>query len=238
MGEYPQYISPMGATDHRRDLIPHCGHRAGISSVSFRRRSRVKPGMRFFLFFSLYRQRGRTKRELVARSGSDKITIHRSLCNSVTTRHSSSKLDSALAAPSFHSFAAGLASLKQVLAMPSAPCSIIGFYTFPSRYRNVIRSKDEDYPSLLSAISSRKATGRRTQFGNLGKVQASLPLLSLLLSFRPPSRNLIRVIRSRLRIKSAMRGLGGLCSVAPKGFIELNALLSRGLTHPAYAVSP
>jgi len=52
-------------------------------------------------------------------------------------------------------FAAGLASLKQVLAMPSAPCSIIGFYTFPSRYRNVIRSKDEDYPSLLSAISSR-----------------------------------------------------------------------------------
>ena len=32
--------------------------------------------------------------------------------------------------------------------MPSAPCSIIGFYTFPSRYRNVIRSKDEDYPSL------------------------------------------------------------------------------------------
>ena len=159
--------------------------------------------MRFFLFFSLYRQRGRTKRELVARSGSDKITIHRSLCNSVTTRHSSSKLDSALAAPSFHSFAAGLASLKQVLAMPSAPCSIIGFYTFPSRYRNVIRSKDEDYPS-----------------------------------FRPPSRNLIRVIRRRSRIKSAMRGLGGLCSVAPKGFIELNALLSRGLTHPAYAVSP
>ena len=35
-----------------------------------------------------------------------------------------------------------------------------------------------------------------------------------------------------------MRGLGGLYSVAPKGFIELNALLSRGLTHPAYAVSP
>ena len=131
----------MGATDHRWDLIPHSGHRAGISSVSFRRRSRVKPGMRFFLFFSLYRQRGRTKRELVARSGSDKITIHRSLCNSVTTRHSSSKLDSALAAPSFHSFAAGLASLKQVLAMPSAPCSIIGFSTFPSRYRNVLRSK-------------------------------------------------------------------------------------------------
>ncbi|MBO5602960.1 MAG: hypothetical protein J5957_10255, partial [Prevotella sp.] len=75
----------------------------------------------------------------------------------------------------------GLASLKQVLAMPSAPCSIIGFYTFPSRYRNVIRSKDEDYPSLLSAISSR-----------LGIAQASLTLLSLLLSFRPPSRNLIR----------------------------------------------
>ena len=128
-----------------------------------RRRSRVKPGMRFFLFFSLYRQRGRTKRELVARSGSDKITIHRSLCNSVTTRHSSSKLDSALAAPSFHSFAAGLASLKQVLAMPSAPCSIIGFYPFPSRYRNVIRSKDEDYPS-----------------------------------FRPPSRNLIRVFPQQI----------------------------------------
>ena len=50
--------------------------------------------------------------------------------------------------------------------------------------------------------------------------------------------NLIRVIRRRSRIKSAMRGLGGLCSVAPKGFIELNALLSRGLTHPAYALSP
>ena len=50
--------------------------------------------------------------------------------------------------------------------------------------------------SLLSAISSRKATGRRTQFGNLGIVQASLTLLSLLLSFRPPSRNLIRVIRN------------------------------------------
>jgi len=152
--------------------------------------------MRFFLFFSLYRQRGRTKRELVARSGSDKITIHRSLCNSVTTRHSSSKLDSALAAPSFHSFAAGLASLKQVLAMPSAPCSIIGFYPFPSRYRNVIRSKDEDYSSLLSAISSR-----------LGIAQASLTLLSLLLSFRPPSRNLIRVIRRRSRVKPGMRGL-------------------------------
>ena len=93
------------------------------------------------MFFSLCRQRGRTKRELVARSGSDKITIHRSLCNSVTTRHSSSKLDSALAAPSFHSFAAGLATLKQVLAMPSSPCSIIGFSTFPSRYRNILRSK-------------------------------------------------------------------------------------------------
>ena len=50
--------------------------------------------------------------------------------------------------------------------------------------------------------------------------------------------NLIRVIRRRSWIKSAMRGLGGLYSVAPKGFIELNALLSRGLTHPAYAVSP
>ena len=45
------------------------------------------------MFFSLCRQRGRTKRELVARSGSDKITI-----------------------PSI--FAAGLATLKQVLAMP------------------------------------------------------------------------------------------------------------------------
>ena len=66
--------------------------------------------------------------------------------------------------------AAGLASLKQVLAMPSAPCSIIGFYTFPSCYRNVIRSKDEDYSS-----------------------------------FRPPSRNLFRVIRRRSRGKSGMR---------------------------------
>ena len=121
------------------------------------------------MFFSLLRQRERTKRDHVARSVSDKIMIPRI-------------------------FAAGLASLKQVLAMPSAPCSIIGFYTFPSCYRNVIRSKDEDYSSLLSAISSR-----------LGIAQASLTLLSLLLSFRPPSRNLIRVIRSRSRIKSAMR---------------------------------
>ena len=124
------------------------------------------------MFFSLLRQRERTKRDHVARSVSDKIMIHRFLCNSVTTRHSSSKLDSALATPSFHSFAAGLASLKQVLAMPSAPCSIIGFYTFPSCYRNVIRSKDEDYSS-----------------------------------FRPPSRNLFRVIRRRSRGKPGMRGM-------------------------------
>ena len=75
------------------------------------------------MFFSLLRQRERTKRDHVARSVSDKIMIPRI-------------------------FAAGLASLKQVLAMPSAPCSIIGFYPFPSRYRNVIRSKDEDYPSF------------------------------------------------------------------------------------------
>ncbi len=33
-------------------------------------------------------------------------------------------------------FAAGLATLRQVLATPSAPCSIIGFCYFLSRYRN------------------------------------------------------------------------------------------------------
>ena len=82
------------------------------------------------MFFSLCRQRGRTKRELVARSGSDKITI-----------------------PSI--FAAGLATLKQVLAMPSAPCSIIGFSTFPSRYRNVLRSKGRlDYVAYAPRLCS------------------------------------------------------------------------------------
>ena len=34
-----------------------------------------------------------------------------------------------------------------------------------------------------------------------------ISLLSLLLSFRPPSRNLIRVIRRRSRIKPGMRGI-------------------------------
>ena len=133
----------MGATDHRRDLIPHSGHRAAISSVL----SAGDPGSSrdegFSVLLSVPTERKNQERA--------RCTLR------VRQNHD------------FSHFAAGLASLKQVLAMPSAPCSIIGFYTFPSRYRNVIRSKDEDYPSLLSAISSRKATGRRTQFGNLGK---------------------------------------------------------------------
>ena len=37
--------------------------------------------------------------------------------------------------------AAGLATLKQVLALPAAPCSITSFYTCISRYRNHVRSK-------------------------------------------------------------------------------------------------
>ena len=76
-----------------------------------RRRSRIKPGMRFFLFFSLSTERKNQERA--------RCTLR------VRQNHD------------FSHFAAGLASLKQVLAMPSAPCSIIGFYTFPSRYRNL-----------------------------------------------------------------------------------------------------
>ena len=75
------------------------------------------------MFFSLFRQREGTKRDHVARSVSDKIMLPRI-------------------------FAAGLASLKQVLAMPSAPCSIISFYTFHSRYRNHIRSNANVSSSL------------------------------------------------------------------------------------------
>ena len=64
-----------------------------------------------FLYFSLYRQREVSKRELVARFESEQITILKNC-------------------------AAGLASLKQVLAPPTATCSFTAFYSYPSRYRN------------------------------------------------------------------------------------------------------
>ena len=72
------------------------------------------------------------------------------------------------------------------------------------RRRSRVKPGMSPFDLCLRRLSSRKATGRRTQFGNLGKVQASLTLLSLLLSFRPPSRNLIRVIRRRSRVKPGM----------------------------------
>ena len=49
--------------------------------------------------------------------------------------------------------------------------------------------------------------------------------------------NLIRVIRRRSRIKSAMRGLGGLCCVALKGFV-MTLQKSRGLTPPSMLFRP
>ena len=75
------------------------------------------------------------------------------LCNSVATRHSSSKLDSTLAAPSFQNCAAELASLKQSSHCLKAPFFNRRICCLPSRYRNNIRSKA---PSFLG-----KATGRR-----------------------------------------------------------------------------
>ena len=94
--------------------------------------------------------------------------------------------------------------------MPSAPCSIIGFYPFPSRYRNVIRSKDEDYPS-----------------------------------FRPPSRNLIRIIRRRSRvkpgmrgIKPTMRGIGAAKTILPPRWGSLFYRIQRGFTPPPMFYRP
>ena len=73
--------------------------------------------MFFMFFFSVPTEKKQPKRELAARSGSEQITALRTvLRDSLRSNRSSHRL--------------------------TAPCSIIGFYSFLSRYRNLSGLRD------------------------------------------------------------------------------------------------